>query len=160
MPLSYSRPQIILHWLIFVLIAVQFLLHEPMSEAWDRIEDGLEVAFHPLVVAHVFGGLVIGGLVLWRVFLRVTRGAPDLPAEEPAVLKLAASATHLGLYALMILMPVSGILAWFGGIYAAAEVHEVMKVLLLLLVALHLGGVLYQQFILKTNVMARMKPTK
>ena len=62
------------------------------------------------------------------------RGAPKPPEHEPAILKLAAGATHLGLYALLILMPVSGIAAWFGNIEAAAEGHEVMRLILLALV--------------------------
>jgi len=157
MPTAYSRIQILLHWVIFVLIAAQFLLHEPIAEAWDRIEDGLAFDFHPLIAAHVFGGLLILGFVVWRIVLRLTRGAPDLPAEEPALLKLAAHATHLGLYILMLLMPISGAVAWFGGVKAAAEAHEVMKALILILVALHVVGALYQQFVLRTNIMARMK---
>lgn len=157
MPTAYSRTQIILHWLVFLLIAAQFLFHEPIADAWDRVEEGLAVAFDPLVAAHVFGGLLILGLVVWRLYLRFTRGAPALPEKEPAAMKLIARLTHLGLYGLMLLMPISGAVAWFGGVNAAAEGHEVMKVLLLLLVGLHVAGALYQQFMPKTNIMARMK---
>lgn len=157
MPTAYSRTQIALHWVVFLLIALQFLLHDRISEAWDRIEDGLPFEFHPLIAAHVFGGLLILALVLWRIVLRGTRGAPALPAEEPAAMQLVARLTHLGLYALMLLMPVSGAVAWFGGAEAAAEAHEVMRILLLALVALHVLGALYQQFVLKTDIMARMK---
>ena len=158
MPTSYSRAQILLHWIIFALIAAQFLLHESMAEAWDRIEDGLEVSFDPLVAAHVFGGIAVLVLVLWRIGLRLGRGAPGLPEEEPAAMKLAAKLTHLGLYALMVLMPVSGAVAWFGGVEAAAEGHEVMKVLMIALVLLHILGALYHQFVLKTGLMDRMRP--
>ena len=157
MPTAYSRSQIMLHWLIFLLITVQFLLHEPMSEAWDRVEDGLAVSFDPLVASHVVLGGLIFLLMMWRVVLRLKRGAPELPAEEPPALKLIANLTHMGLYVLMVLMPISGAVAWFGGAEAAAEAHEVMKALLLLLVGLHIAGALYQQFVLKTNIMARMK---
>lgn len=157
MPTAYSRTQIILHWLVFLLIAAQFLFHEPIADAWDRVEKGLAVAFDPLVAAHVFGGLLILGLVVWRLYLRITLGAPALPEKEPAAMKLIARVTHLGLYGLMLLMPISGAVAWFGGVEAAAEGHEVMKVVLLLLIGLHIVGALYQQFVLRTNIMARMK---
>ena len=157
MPTTYSRTQILLHWLMFILIAAQFLLHEPISEAWDKIEDGLPYAFHPLIAAHVFGGLLILVLVLWRGKIRLSHGAPSLPAEEPALMKLAAHATHLSLYALMVLLPVSGAVAWFGGVEAAGEAHEVMRAVLLFLVLLHVVAALYHQFVLKTNIMARMK---
>lgn len=155
--IRYSRTQIVLHWLIFLLIALQYLLHEWMSDAWDRIEDGQTVAFDPLVASHVAGGLLILVLAVWRIVLRRRHGAPPFPPEEPAVLQWIGKATHLGLYALILLMPISGATAWFGGAEAAAEAHEVMRVLLLVLVGLHILGVLYHQFVLKTDIMARMK---
>jgi cytochrome b561 len=157
MPKGYSRTQIALHWGIFVLIALQYLLHDTIAEAWDKIEQGQEFVFHPLIAAHVFGGLLILALVVWRIVLRRRRGAPALPAEEPVAMQWVAKATHAGLYALMIAMPVSGGMAWFGGVEAASEAHEVMRVILLALVVLHVVGALYQQFVLKTDIMARMK---
>jgi len=157
MPSAYSRTQILLHWLIFAVIALQYLLHEPIAEAWERVEDGLTYEFHPLIAAHVLGGLAVLVLVLWRIRIRLSRGAPALPEKEPALMKLAAHGAHLALYALMVLMPVSGAVAWFGGVEAAAEAHEVMRALLLLLVVLHVLAALFHQFVLKTDIMARMK---
>lgn len=157
MPSHYSRAQIALHWVVFLLIALQYLFHDAILEAWDTLRDGGEIAFSPLVAAHVFGGLLILALVLWRLALRLTRGAPPLPEEEPAPLKLIAQLTHLGLYALMLLMPVTGALAWFGGIGSMADVHGLLRLLLLALVALHVAGALYQQLVLKTDIMSRMK---
>ena len=157
MPSTYSRTQILLHWLMFILIAAQFLLHEPIAEAWDKVEDGLPYAFHPLIAAHVLGGLLILVLVLWRIKIRLSHGAPALPDKEPALMKLAAHVAHLSLYALMILMPVTGAVAWLGGVEAAGEAHEVLRAVLLLLVLLHVVAALFHQFVLKTNLMARMK---
>lgn len=154
---GYSRLQIALHWLIFLLLIVQFVLHDPITEAWKQIQRGGEAAFDPLVAQHVFTGILILALVLLRIVVRLGRGAPALPEEEPALLKLAASATHLGLYALLLLMPISGIIAWFGNNEMAGEAHEVMRALLLLLVLVHILGALYQQFILKTDVLSRMR---
>ena len=34
-PKGYSARQIRLHWIVTALIVLQFLLHDPMSEAWD-----------------------------------------------------------------------------------------------------------------------------
>jgi len=157
MPTHYSRAQIALHWVIFLLIALQYLFHEPIAEAWEILAEGGQVSFSPLIAGHVAGGLLVLALVVWRIGLRLTRGAPPLPAEEPAPLKLAAHATHLGLYGLMVLMPVTGALAWFGGLESMGETHEVLRALLLLLIGLHILGALYQQFVLKTGIMERMK---
>ncbi|SMH49997.1 cytochrome b [Maritimibacter sp. HL-12] len=157
MPTGYTRIQIALHWLVFILVVLQFVLHDSIADAWERIEDGLEVGFDPLVAQHVFTGLLILLLVMIRMAIKAKRGAPALPENEPAILKLAAHGTHLALYALLILMPVSGAVAWFGGVEKAADGHEAMKVLVLVLVAVHVAGALFQHFVLKSNVLTRMR---
>lgn len=156
-PKGYSRIQIALHWIVALLIAVQFILHEPMSEAWDAIRRGVEAGFNPVVALHVFGGLAVLAFSVWRIALRRTRGFPPAPEAEPALLRLAAHLGHMALYALMILMPVSGAVAWFGGSEGAAEAHEVMKPLLLALIAVHVLAALWHQFWLKDGLMLRMK---
>ena len=156
-PKGYSRAQIALHWIVAALIVPQFVLHDGIAEAWDKLEDGIAAGFDPLVAGHVVGGIAILALVIWRLSLRARRGAPPPPEAEHPALKLVAKATHGGLYLLLVLMPVSGLAAWFGGVEAAAEAHETMKVALLALVLLHVAGALYQQFVLKTNLMERMK---
>ncbi len=92
-PTGYSARQIRLHWLVTALIVLQFVLHEPMAEAWDMVKDGQTPAFNWLVLAHVFGGGLVLVFALWRLILRQTRGVPDAPMSEPAPLRLAA---HLG----------------------------------------------------------------
>ena len=155
-PTRYSRLQIVLHWLVFALIAQQYIFKDAISTAWGRVTDGLEAGFDPLVLAHVAGGALVLIFALWRLMLRARRGV--LPAQEANRLQgVLAKITHVGLYALMILMPVSGSVAWFGGLQAAAQGHNVMKVILLALVALHIAGTLYHQFVLRDNILARMR---
>ena len=86
-----------------------------------------------------------------------TDGAPPPPESEPAPLRLAAHLGHMALYALMVLMPVSGAVAWFGTVEAAAEVHEAMKPAMLILVLVHVAAALWHQFWLKDGLMLRMK---
>ncbi|MDK3017534.1 cytochrome b [Pseudodonghicola flavimaris] len=157
MPSHYSRAQILLHWGIFLAIVVQFLFHETISGVWRQMQQGAEPAFSPLAALHVFLGLAILLLVVWRLALRLTRGAPALPEKEPAPLKLAAHGTHMLLYVLMLALPVTGALAWFGGVTDLAEVHELLFQAMFVLVILHLLGALYQQFVLKTDILSRMK---
>lgn len=156
-PKGYSARQIRLHWLVAVLIVLQFVLHEPIAEAWDGVEEGLSPAFNWLVFSHIVGGALVLIFALWRLVLRQTRGVPPAPEAEPAPLRLAAHIGHLALYALMIAMPLSGMAAWFGGIEAAAEAHEAMKVAMLALVAVHVAAALWHQFWLKDGLMLRMK---
>lgn len=155
-PKGYSSTQIGLHWIIAALIALQFLFNEPIAEAFEQIEEGGVPAFSPLVLGHVAGGIAILLLVLWRVSLRLRRGAPDSPSGTPPLLHMAAAAAHLALYALMVLVPVSGLVAWFGGVGPAGEGHDVMTKLLLILVALHVAAALYHQFIRKDHLLLRM----
>ncbi len=156
-PKGYSLSQIRLHWIVAALIVVQYVFKEPMSVAWRAVVDGVEVGFNPLVLAHVAGGFLVLVFAIWRLALRLTRGAPKPPEQEKPILKLVAHLTHLTLYALMILMPVSGALAWFGNVEQAAFAHDVLKAPLLILSILHILAALFHQFVLKTNLLARMK---
>lgn len=156
--MSYSRPQILLHWAVVLLMAVQFLFPDGMSAAWR--------AFARTGVAdpgagawlHIAAGVAVLGLALWRIALRLTEGAPAAPEGDPAWQRMVASVTHWALYALMLLVPVSGLLAWFVGIDAAAEAHELMQTLLLWLIGLHVAAALYHQVVLKDGLIRRMSP--
>lgn len=156
-PTGYSRSQIVLHWGIALLILFQFLLSDAIGGAFRAAMRGQEAVFDPLVAQHVIGGFVILALVAWRLGLRLTRGAPQPPEKEHPALKLAAHVAHWAFYALMILLPVSGAVAWFGLSGPAAGAHEVLKAVLMALVGLHVAAALFHQFVLKTDIMARMK---
>jgi len=155
-PAGYSRAQIALHWLAFALIAQQYLFKDAISAAWDRITDGLAAGFDPLVLGHVAGGALVAILAAWRLTLRARRGVPA-PIEGNRLQGILARLTHVGLYALMILMPLSGAVAWFGGVAQAAQGHNVLKIVLLALIALHVVGALYHQFVLRDGTLARMR---
>ena len=157
-PAGYSRAQIRLHWIVALLIVPQFVFHDAMSAAWDAARRGVAVTgIDPLVPAHVFGGLAILALVVWRLVLRARLGVPAAPEAEHPALKLVAKLTHGALYLLLILLPVSGAAAWFGGVEGAADGHAVMKTVLLALVVLHVLGALFHQVVLKSDVLTRMK---
>ena len=155
-PTGYTRTQIVLHWIVALLILQQYVFKDAMSAAWDAFGDGLESAFDPLVLAHVAGGILVLVFTLWRLAIRARRGVPAMVGES-AVQRMLAKVTHLGLYALMILMPVSGSVAWFGGVDAAAQGHNILKIALLALIALHLAGALWHQFVLKDGLIACMR---
>lgn len=153
---GYSRTQIALHWIVAALIAAQFLFKDAISAAWTAHVQGQSLAFDPLILAHVAGGAVILALVLWRITLNVRRGIPPLPDNEPGPLKLAAKLVHLAFYAVLVGLAVSGVLAWFADVRVGASVHNVLKVVLLALVAVHVGAVAVHQLVLKTSIIQRM----
>lgn len=158
-PKGYSATQIGLHWIAALLIAAQFVLHDGIGEAWDAVERGRTAEFDVLVLQHILGGALIGLLALWRLALRARRGAPPLPEGEPAVLKLAAHVTHGALYLLMLALPLSGAVAWFGGVEDVADMHETLTSLLLVLAVLHVGGALFHQFVQRDGLLMRMLRT-
>lgn len=155
-PIGYSRLQILLHWGAAALIVQQYLLKDAMSAAWDAATKGVEIAFNPLVLAHVAGGALVLVFALWRLSIKARVGAPAMVGDS-AVQRALAKATHLGLYALMILMPLSGSMAWFGGVELAAQGHNILKIALLALVALHVVGAGYHHFVLKDGLINRMR---
>lgn len=158
-PTSYSATQVRLHWVIVILMAGQYLLHEGIAEAWEARLEGT-IPNEPYPNPHAIVGILILLLALWRIGLRLRRGAPALPEEEPEALKIVAKITHLAFYVLLIGMPISGALAWVAGLELPAEAHEVAAKLMMALIVLHIAGALVQQFVLKTGVMACMSPKR
>lgn len=152
---GYSRLQIALHWGIMLLIILNYLTSDAMSAAWRALRDGKD-AYGTSAALHVWVGVAILALVLVRLALRLTRGAPDVPAGTPPLFRLGAHLAHIAIYALLIAVPASGIATWFGGIGIAGEAHEVMFNLLFLVVLLHVGGALFHQLVLKDRLIARM----
>lgn len=153
---GYSRAQIALHWGILMLLGISYVSSDKMKAAWGAIHEGRD-AYGTTAAVHVWVGVAILALALLRVAIRLTRGAPELPAGGHPVANLIAKLTHLGLYAILLLIPASGLMAWFGGIDAAGEVHEVLFNLGIALVVLHVAGAVYHQFVLKDGLMDRMK---
>jgi len=154
----YSRTQVILHWTTLVLLLVSFVSHEAMNDAWRALRRGTE-DFEPAagVAVHVWIGVAILVLTLVRLALRLTRGAPAPVAGQPPLATIAAALLHVALYILLLAIPAAGIAAWFGAITSAAEVHEVLFNIAWVLVAGHVVMALYHQFVMKDNLMARMR---
>ncbi len=157
-PKSYSTVHKVLHWIVAAIIIEQLLLGEYMSEAWQAFERSADVSglSAPVVLLHIWGGLSVAAFAVWRLFLRKSNGVPETPKDEPAALKFAANATHVVLYVLMFLVPLSGAVAYFGVVETAGDVHTLMKPVLIVLVGLHVVGALYQHFWLKSDVLKRM----
>jgi cytochrome b561 len=155
---GYSREQVALHWIVLVLVAFQILAHDGIEEAWGafRRDQPTPADVAVLTWMHIGAGMLVLLLALARIYLRMTRGAPAPPADEPRLLKLAAEAVHLLIYALLLLLPLSGAVAWFAGVEASADVHEWLKNVLLLAIALHVTGALFQHFVRRSDVLMRM----
>lgn len=155
---SYSKTQIWLHWGIAALILVQFLAHDGMERVWRAFRRGQEASAGdvPLAYMHVVLGLAVLVLAAWRLWLRATRGVPPISGMEHPALRLLARTAHSLIYALIFIVPISGVAAWFLGVPGAGRVHVLGKDILLYVVLLHAAGALVQHFVLKTDVLRRM----
>ena len=155
---GFSRTQIVLHWVVGLLIAFNLLMGDEMSHLWRQIQLGNVTPTTPSALIHIIVGSLVLILVIWRLVLRWTRGVPAEPEGASAAIKLAGKAGHIALYAVMIALPVSGLLAWFGGVNALASLHgELLKTLMWVMIALHVLAGLYHQFILKDGLLNRMR---
>lgn len=97
----YSGPAIVLHWLIALLMAINIALilsvdHFP--DEWVR----------PVVDTHKSIGITVLGLAILRLLWRFGHRPPPMPASYGGFERSAAHAVHWALYAVMILLPLSG----------------------------------------------------
>lgn len=161
-PDGYSTTQIMLHWSVATLVVMQFFVNDEIGDAWRAFAAGGAADESQAANArvHVVIGLVILALALWRIVLRLTRGAPPPPSDEPRLLRIAASAAHLSLYVLLVLTPLSGAAAWFLVAEPAAAAHGVLRALLFIVAVLHIAGALVQLLVFRSNVFWRMLAAK
>lgn len=156
--IGFTPAQIILHWAVVALIAFQYLASEGIEHAWRSFTRGqfTQADFGGFALAHMLVGIAVLVLVAWRLVLRASVGAPPVDPAEPVALQWLAKASHFLLYALIIILPLSGLAGWAGGISAAIRVHLIAKTILLPLIGLHLIGALVHHFVWKTDVLKRM----
>ncbi len=97
----FSGLQRLLHWLMAICIIAMLFIGVGMVStiAPDHLT---------LVSIHKPLGVAILLLVIIRIVVRLLYGAPALPADMPAPMKLAAHLSHLAFYGLMLAMPLIG----------------------------------------------------
>lgn len=160
-PASYSPVHIVLHWSIAALILFQLVFGDSIGDLGRALRNGgtPDTATAFMGNAHIWVGIAILVLTIIRLLIVVLRGVPA-PVPGSKLQHLAAKAVHGLLYLLMIVVPITGLAAWFGGIRAAGEIHELSKPAFIILIALHVVGALYHHFVLKDGSLARMASTR
>jgi cytochrome b561 len=167
----FSPLQRALHWTMAAMVLAMLFIGIGMVST-------VHPGFLTLIGIHRPLGIAILVLALVRLATRLRRGSPPLPADLPAIQKLAALASHLLLYALMILMPLIG---WgmlsAGGLpvvmagslhlppilpvdpllYARLRVlHSVLAYLFFATILLHLAAALFHGLIRRDGVLESM----
>lgn len=171
--MRYSPTSIALHWIMAALMIAAFGLGQWM-EALPRGD--LRISVRGI---HILVGLSVLVLLLPRLVAR--RSAPDFPAVMPMWERIPAKAVHVVLYALMLLLPLTGLVAVFTSsrpsvvlglftvpnLFPAAElhgtigeVHEAGAKLLLVAFALHVIGALWHAIVRRDGITERMLPAR
>lgn len=171
---KYHGGFVLLHWVIALTFIGLFAVAEIMMEMAPGPDKW------QLYGLHKSTGLTLITLVLLRILWRLSGPVPAHPAGMSLPQQLAAHGVHLGLYAAMILMPVSGYImsmaggygiTWFG-VWAvpdligenkalgslAHSVHHYTAWAVYGLFALHVLGALYHHVVQKDDVLTRMLP--
>ncbi|MEJ0062392.1 MAG: cytochrome b [Alphaproteobacteria bacterium] len=178
----YSAVAVFLHWLM-ALALVGMLAAGFYMGGMDNSDSNKFVLYQ----LHKSFGFTILALALFRLGWRLAHPVPPLPAEMPALEKIAARAAHWAFYGLMIGMPLVG---WLGvssspmkiptrifGLFILPhlpffhgdpnpgqttrelfEWHEYMAYALIALLILHIAAALKHHFINKDSVLLAMMP--
>ena len=170
---GYGRMAKALHWLIFVLVAAQFVVAIAMPDI------GRGTKPDTLINLHMTLGFTILAVIVIRWLWRIGHPVPLVTADVPEWEGKVAGATHALLYALLVANPFLG---WanasardwdivvFGQSLPhlvavqsrigrlAGDVHVYLAWSLLALVGLHVAAALYHHFGRHDRVLQRMLP--
>jgi cytochrome b561 len=170
-PARYTLPAILFHWTSFALVVFVGVLGlsfgsipRPNRMFWINI--------------HAVAGLALA-LALARIFWRLRQSPPEYPAGTPALTRRLSAPVHWLLYALMVILPLVGIVAfvWHARVFdfglfkldfgvpstkpvyeAAEELHEMLAYSLFGLAGLHGLAALWHHFVQKDGLLSRMWP--
>jgi len=154
----YSALQRRLHWVVVVLVALQYLLQSPMRAAMSSLHKNIPVSGVDFLVTtlHTWGGAAIGAIMVYRLWLRRQNPVPAGAGQLQGKAQLVASGVHWGFYAALFFMVVTGTLHYYLGLHWAASWHERGEWLLLVLIGVHGLAALLHHFWKKDDVLRQM----
>ncbi|SAK99311.1 type-b cytochrome [Caballeronia calidae] len=170
----FSPLQRALHWIMAICILAMLFIGVGMVST-------VRPDYLTLVSIHKPLGVAILVLALIRLAVRITRGAPPLPADMPEPMKLAAYLSHYAFYALMIALPLLGY-----GMLSAADypvvllgvrvpsllphsnslhtmlwnAHRFLALCFFALIVVHLAAALFHALVRRDGVFHAMAPWK
>jgi cytochrome b561 len=173
-PPAYPRAMQAIHWTTVALLVCAYVAAWMIDGASSRDQAAW------LVMLHRSFGVTILLITATRLVIRRRTRIPPLPADLPAVQRIAAKFSVVLLYGLLITQPLLGLIAsllhgdhvvLFGRIELPAQVpvdrplaHQIFllhgwtALLLLVLIGLHAAAALYHHFIRRDAVLAGMLP--
>ena len=174
-PPGYTTTARLLHWIIALMVLSTIPIGTIMlREGIDRSTQDT------LFILHKNGGVIILILVLARIAWRVANPSPPLPDTVPPIQRLASRTVHLGLYAMLIFMAVTGYTRVAAGGFpiemldalglprlaprsdslaeTAQTLHHYGRYVLVALILVHVGAALYHALVMRDGVFRRMWP--
>ena len=170
----YGSLSIGIHWLMLLLFIAVYACIE-LRVLYPKGSDLREA----LKTWHFMLGMLVFVLVWLRLAARFSGPTPGIQPEPPNWQQISAKLLHLALYALMIVMPLTGWLLlsatgkpipFFGlqlpaligenkGLAAQLkEIHEVLSTSGYYLIGLHAAAAFYHHYIVRDNTLTRMLP--
>lgn len=170
----YTRPAILLHWLMLVLLAAVYACIE-LRELWPKGSDPRET----IKSLHFMLGLSVLLLAVLRLGVRFSRPIPAIVPAPPRWQLRLAGLLHVALYALMLGMPIGGWLILsaegkpvpFFGLtlpplvapnedlaHQIEEIHETFGTVGYWLIGAHTLAALVHHYLLRDNTLVRMLP--
>ena len=153
----YSPVQIALHWIIVLMIPVQYLTGGSVERTHHAVHMGMEPDRWDILqhLVHNYCGMAIGFLMGVRLLVRLFRAAPAERPTTPAA--IAARALHLGFYAAIIGQACLGFVASYLT-FSVAPLHVIGSWVILGMVALHVAAAAWHTLVLKDDTLDRMSP--
>jgi cytochrome b561 len=169
---AYTFTARVLHWITALLVLAMIPLGVVIANEWGGSAQDALYDLHRSI------GVAIIPLVILRIIYRWTHPPLPLPADIATKQRLAAHATHWGLYALLIVQPFTGWIATSAyrapiivfGLFelppiwpvnrAFSEqlffIHALLGIAIACLVAAHIGAALHHHFVRRDRVLLRM----
>jgi cytochrome b561 len=167
------------HWITVGLIAIALPSGFVIKFITGEADGAYKMGFYAI---HESAGLTVLLAAVARILWKATHPAPPHPPELPAPMRMAATAVHHGLYALLIIQPLLGFFAtnaWgfplqgqtaylrlidLPKFMEASEglartlslLHTIGGYLFVLLLAAHIGGAIFHHAIRKDGTLMRM----
>lgn len=167
------------HWITVGLIAIALPTGFVIKFITGEADGVYKMGFYAI---HESAGLTILFAALARILWKMLHPPPPHPAELPAIMRQAATATHHGLYALLIIQPLLGFFAtnawgfplrdqtaylgfihlpkfmetWEGLANILSWCHTIGGYLFVVLLAAHIGAAVFHHAIRRDGTLMRM----
>ena len=88
--------------------------------------------------------------------MRLSGLEPQYQSNGQRSLKILATIVHFSMYGILLLLPITGGIAWFQLSMDARNIHEFLRPVLLVLVLTHVLALLFHHFVQKNSIFERM----